>query len=69
MSKLKFVNVFIFQWLFIRLQKTVHDEEDLNPGAIGWGIIGFILPTTGWTNEYRYILKSFYIHLLTNQNK
>ena len=52
MTWLKFINVFILQWLFVRLQKTV----DVESGKIvKWQIIGLIVPCTGWFNNYIWV--------------
>jgi len=48
MSLLKFVNVFFFQWFFIRLAKAVNEEKKI----VSWSFIGIIVPCTGWWNEY-----------------
>lgn len=52
MTWLKFINVFILQFFFIRLQKTVH-----NDGRIEYAIIRWIWPFTGWFTDYIYIFK------------
>lgn len=50
-SKLGALNFLVLQWLFIRLQETVDD----NDAHVRWDIIGFIVPMTGWWTNYTYL--------------
>lgn len=76
MSWLKFVNVFFFQWFFIRLARCTGTAKRISDIKFGWdnsqldtgdseirvyytqkayryyGIYGFVLPLTGWYNNY-----------------
>lgn len=47
------LNQLIIQWFFIRLQVTCNSMEDRNIEALS--IIGFILPLTGWWNDYVFL--------------
>lgn len=47
MTKLEFVNKFIFQLFFCRLTKWVDKDK-----ITAWGIQFFIIPFTGWSSSY-----------------
>lgn len=49
------LNIFIIQWLFIRIQISVKSKTDRT--IVDWNIIGFILPLTGWFSKYIYVYK------------
>ena len=78
MTWLKFINVFFFQWFFIRLtkcsKKIIKNYKimsfDMMPngnfGSRGTGttetktwysIQGFIVPCTGWRNNFKFVNK------------
>lgn len=46
MTKLAFIN-YLVQFLFIRIYKSVDNGK-----IIGYGILYFVLPLTGWFNNY-----------------
>lgn len=49
-TTLYFLNKFIFQWFFIRLAKVKgHGNYGFKYAFLYW-----IIPTTGWKNNYRY---------------
>jgi len=54
MTWLKMVNVFIFQWFFIRLAKIIDDESNK---IIAWSIVRWIVPGSGWRSDYKIIGK------------
>jgi hypothetical protein len=54
MTWLMFVNVFFFQWFFVRLARIV--DEDTKK-TIGWKFIYWIVPTTGWNSDFKYLKK------------
>jgi len=45
------VNFYLCQWFFFRITRKYDDDDNF----IGWGILWGIVPTTGWTNNYRYV--------------
>lgn len=51
MTFLKFINMFFFQWFFVRLTKHYDSRRVL----MFYSIQGFIWPTTGWNSDYKYI--------------
>lgn len=54
------LNQVLLQWFFIRLQVTVKDKNDMTIN--GWGVIGFMLPLTGWwawAPKYKWVIKIF----------
>jgi hypothetical protein len=51
-STLGLLNILVLQWLFVRLQATVNGSKLLR-----LELIGFILPMTGWFNDYIYVWK------------
>lgn len=51
-SQIGWLNILLFQWLFIRLQMTVSKNK-----IIKYKIIGIIKPCTGWNNNYIWIKK------------
>lgn len=53
-SWLFWINFLIFQWFFIRLG---HKYNYSQKKFIRWEFIGFILPLTGWWNNYIWIWK------------
>ncbi len=55
MSNLGRLNYYFLQWFFIRLARVMKAKEQ-----IGWSVIGFIKPTTGWNEkEYKYVFYKF----------
>ncbi len=52
MTLLKFVNMFIFQWFCIRLARKVDTKTKR---TVGWTILKWVVPTTGWGTDYKYI--------------
>lgn len=52
MSKLEILNKFFLQWLCIRLAKVV--DKDTKK-FIKWKILKWIVPMTGWTNNYKHL--------------
>ena len=59
MTWLKALNVFILQWFFIRLAKIVATDVIENKSTIvGWTILKWIVPLTGWRSDYIYIGKN-----------
>lgn len=83
MTWLKFVNVFFFQWFFIRLVRCTGTDRRVFDINFGWnnnqidindieirvywlemkykyfGIYGFVLPLTGWYNDYTILGRPF----------
>jgi len=56
MTWLYAVNYFILQFFFFRLARIIRSDK----GAvitIGWSLIYFIVPLTGWNHNYIYIGK------------
>ena len=53
MTKLGMLNRFLLQFLFIRLYKNLNDKNEFT----NWGILGFVLPFTGWSVDYIYLWK------------
>lgn len=53
MSWLGRLNYYVLQWMFIRLAKVVEDDGTFVRWTVLWGII----PTTGWSSDYRYVWK------------
>ena len=60
MTKLEFVNKFLLQWFFIRLAKISYVA---NNEIVGWRLLYFIIPLTGWSCKYKYIGKIKYLTL------
>ncbi len=54
MTWLKFVNKFICQWFFIRLTKHLNFDTK----EIRYSIQYWIVPTTGWNTNFKYIGKN-----------
>lgn len=54
MSCLKALNVFVLQWFFIRLAKVVDDDTGLR---VGWTIIKWVWPLTGWSTPFKFLGK------------
>jgi hypothetical protein len=52
MTKLKFLNLCILQWFFIRLTKIVDIETKK---IIGYRFLFGVIPATGWGSDYKYI--------------
>lgn len=55
MTKLKFINMFLAQWLFIRFTKNFDEDGKF----LGYGILGFVLPMTGWRGDFKYVFCNF----------
>lgn len=54
-SILQFLNYFIFQWFFIRIFRSVHEGV-----TMGYGVIYFVYPKSGWGNDFKAIGKLKY---------
>jgi len=52
MTKLAFIN-YLVQFLFIRIYKSVDNGK-----IIGYGILYFVVPLTGWFNNYIVLNRS-----------
>lgn len=52
MSALGFINYFFVQWFCIRICKSIDIESKR---VTGYGILYFVVPLTGWNNEYKEI--------------
>ena len=52
MTWLYFINKVFFQWFCFRLARVIDEDSKKQ---IGWKFIYWIIPTTGWTTDYRYI--------------
>lgn len=50
MTWLGFLNFLVLQWFGIRLARLVENDRQ-----VGWKLIKWIVPLTGWWNNYRYI--------------
>ena len=79
MTWLKFLNVYFFQWFFVRLTKHIDRDVVIDYQLLSWDIMhdgnisargigdkvtlqwysiqNFIIPTTGWSTNYKYIGK------------
>ena len=53
MSFVGFINLFFFQFLFVRLTRIVETTE--NAKFEYFAIQGFILPLTGWSRDFIYL--------------
>lgn len=54
-SIMKWLNVLLFQWLFVRFYATVDEKT----GAVSTvGFFGGVVPLTGWWGDYRYITRN-----------
>jgi len=47
------LNIFLIQWLFIRIAYGTN-----------WTIIGFIVPCSGWWNDYKFLGKKWQKNLI-----
>ena len=47
MTKIEFINKAFFQWFFIRLAKISDNGKPK-----GYLLLGFVLPLSGWSNDY-----------------
>lgn len=58
LSWIGYLNFFILQWIFIRVTKQVYlldyTEKKYMPNT--YKIIKWILPLTGWWNDYIYLI-------------
>lgn len=50
-SFIGWLNILLFQWLFIRAWYNV------NSNGLTFGMYGFIVPCTGWWSDYKWIGK------------
>lgn len=50
------LNRWFVQWFFLRVEAEI-DTPSLEITKIN--VIGFIVPRTGWTTEYKYVWKEF----------
>jgi len=48
MSPIKALNVFVLQWFGVRLARVLNDDGQQE----AWGLIGPVLPLTGWGRDY-----------------
>ena len=48
---LGYLNFFVLQWFFIRLAKV----KDKDNGKIKYILLYFVVPNTGWHNNYKYV--------------
>lgn len=48
MTRLKALNIFVLQWFFVRLARIIDDDMK----QVGWGLLGPVLPLTGWRSDY-----------------
>lgn len=56
MTLLKAVNVFFFQWLFMRLTKCIENDNADYVKTMSWYSLQLgILPCTGWWSKYIYV--------------
>ena len=63
MTRLGLLNRIFFQWLFIRL--TAHSRKD-HKGEwrhYYWSLNYFVVPTTGWKTEFKFLGKSKFFRL------
>lgn len=51
MTPLALLNFLVLQWLCIRLAYVKDDEG----ATIGWGLLGFVAPLTGWWSDYVWL--------------
>lgn len=56
-SKLGWVNFFILQWFFVRLQEVGLTEPDGKWKHLRWELLWAPLPLTGWWSRYVYLYK------------
>jgi len=57
-SRLKAVNVFFFQWFFMRLEASVKKDVCGNYTVIDYySIMGVVWPLTGWISKYIFLTK------------
>jgi hypothetical protein len=50
------LNFLVLQWFFIRLGRII----DIDSGnTIGWTLIRWPLPLTGWWSDFRYLRKCY----------
>ena len=60
MSKLGILNFLILQWFFIRLAKNCKKDDVTGEYVFEhWCIIYFVVPLTGWWNNYVFIKGKF----------
>ncbi len=62
LTPLGLFNILILQWLFIRLARCKSCDTTF------YGIIGFILPFTGWSNRY-FLIGSMFNLRITSKKK
>ena len=55
MGWLMFLNMFFIQWFFVRVARSGTRDKNFIFIQKSWIMIGFILPMTGWWNDYIYI--------------
>lgn len=66
MTKLKFINLFLLQWFFIRAVKCQSENH------YWFAITFFVLPLTGWSGSYVRLNKTVFVPIskkFTNQEK
>lgn len=52
MTILKFINMFILQWFYIRIAKSNFINQK---GNTKWYILYWIIPLSGWKNDFEYV--------------
>lgn len=73
MTKLEIANRFFFQWFFVRLTRCIYEvylEFEEHPGyrilhgkAKWYSLQGFILPTSGWSNNFIFLGKRWFLRI------
>lgn len=54
MTWLGLLNSIVLQWFFVRLARIVDTKTKI---IVGWKLLKWIVPLTGWWSDYRYIGK------------
>ena len=62
-SWLFYLNFCLLQWFGIRLARVigtviVNGEEMPDGIPLGWKLIKWIIPMSGWDNDYKYFIKT-----------
>jgi hypothetical protein len=52
-SSVKWLNVLLFQWLFVRLFATVEEDDTVTALGFFFGAV----PLTGWRGDYVYVTR------------
>lgn len=53
-SWLGWLNFFLLQWFFLRLQEVLEDDGKTH---VRWQVVTGIVPLTGWWSNYVYLWK------------